>query len=110
MKDIYIATCYSLSPLPVFVTIATILTNVLTASEAQIVNLLITFAAIWMIILLFFGMLVTHDYSMGKNFLTVICSILAAAVIIFVIVLFAGLVTKMYTFVDSIITEISTRV
>ena len=110
MKDIYIATCYSLSPLPVFVTIATILTNVLTASEAQIVNLLITFAAIWMVILLFFGMLVTHDYSMGKNFLTVICSILAAAVIIFVIVLFAGLVTKMYTFVDSIITEISTRV
>ena len=109
IKDIYIATCYSLSPLPVFVTIATILTNVLTASEAQIVSLLITFAAIWMVILLFFGMLVTHDYSMGKNFLTILCSILAAAVIIFVIVLFAGLVTKMYTFVDSIITEISTR-
>ena len=63
-----------------------------------------------MVILLFFGMLVTHDYSMGKNFLTVICSILAAAVIIFVIVLFAGLITKMYTFIESIITEISTRV
>ncbi len=109
-KDIYIATCYSLAPLPIFVTLGTVLTNVLTESESMIVTLLIGIAVVWMVLLLFFGMLVTHDYSMGKNFLTILATLLAAAVIIFIVVLFAGLVTKMYTFVDSLITEISNRV
>ena len=108
-KDIYIATCYALTPLPIFVTIGTILTNMLTGNETMIVSLLIGIAVAWMLLLLFFGMLVTHDYSMNKNFVTILATILAAAVIIFVAVLFAGLVTKMYTFVDSLITEISNR-
>lgn len=108
-KDIYIATCYSLTPLPIFVTISTLLSNVLTASESMIISLLVGIAVVWMVMLVFFGMLVTHDYSMNKNIGTTLATILAAAVIVFVIVLFAGLVTKMYTFVDSIVTEITNR-
>ena len=108
-KDIYIATCYSLAPLPIFVTVSTLLSNVLTASESMIISLVMGIAVVWMVMLVFFGMLVTHDYSMNKNIGTVLATVLAAAVIVFVIVLFAGLVTKMYTFIDSLVTEISNR-
>ena len=108
-KDIYVATCYSLAPLPIFITVSTLLSNVLTASEAMIISLLVGIAVVWMVLLVFFGMLVTHDYSMNKNIGTILATVLAAAVIVFVVVLFAGLVTKMYTFVDSIITEITNR-
>ncbi len=109
-KDIFIATGYACAPLPVFVIISTILTNVMTQSEGQIVNLLVTFGYIWVGILLFFGMVVTHDYSINKNFVTVLGTIVAMAVIMFVVILFSSLVMKMLTFVVSIFSEIGSRV
>ena len=109
-KDIYIATCYSLAPLPLFIAVSTVLTNVLVVTEGQIVNLLITFGFIWTIMLLFFGMLVTHDYSLGKNFITILGTILAMAVIMFVVILFGSLMMKMVSFVISLIKEITNRV
>ena len=108
-KDIYIATTYSLTPLPILVVISTVLTNVLTASEGSMVSLLVTFGYIWVGILLFFGTLVTHDYSIGKNVLTVLGTIVAMVVIMFIAVLFSNLVIKMITFISAIITEIGNR-
>ena len=108
-KDIFIATGYSFAPLPIFVIISTILTNVMTASEGSMVNLIVSIGWVWVIFLLFFGMMVTHDYTMGKNFITILGTIVAMAIIIFVIVLFSALVIKMVTFVLAIITEIANR-
>lgn len=108
-KDIFIATGYSFAPLPIFVIISTILTNVMTASEGSMVNLIVSIGWIWVIFLVFFGMMVTHDYSMGKNFITILGTIVAMAIIIFVIVLFSALVIKMVSFVLAIITEIANR-
>ena len=110
LKDIFIATSYSLAPLPLLVIVSTIFTNVLTLQEGTIVSLLVTIGYIWVAFLLFFGMLVTHDYSLGKNVLITICTIVAMAVIMFVAILFSSLLVKMVTFVVSIITEISNRV
>ena len=110
LKDIYIATCYSLSPLPVFVFISTVLTNVMTVSEGSMVSLIITVGFAWVIMLLFFGTLVTHDYSLGKNIITILGTIVAMVVIMFVAILFSSLVVKMVTFVISLVTEIAGRV
>ena len=108
-RDIFIATSYSLAPLPLFVIISTILTNVLTTSEGSIVSLLVTIGYIWVGFLLFFGMLVTHDYDLKKNILITICTIVAMIVIMFVVILFSSLVIKMVTFVSAIIKEIANR-
>ncbi len=110
LKDIYIATCYSLAPLPLFVIISTILTNVFTVSEGGIVSLLVSIGWVWVAILLFFGMSVTHDYSTGKNVITTLGTIVAMAVIMFIAILFSSLVIKMVTFVMAIFTEIGNRV
>ncbi len=109
-KDIFIATTYSLAPLPLLVIVSTILTNVLTAQEGSMINLLVTFGYIWVGILLFFGTLVTHDYSLSKNVLIVLFTIVAMAVIMFVAILFSSLLVKMVTFIVSIFTEIGNRV
>jgi hypothetical protein len=109
LKDIFIATTYSLAPLAPMVILSTILTNVLTATEGSMVNLLVTIGYVWVAFLLFFGMLVTHDYALGKNVLITICTIVAMAVIMFVAILFSSLVIKMVTFVIAIITEIANR-
>ena len=108
-KDIYIATCYALAPLPVFFVLSTILTNVMTAKEGSMVNLLITIGFVWTILLLFFGTLVTHDYTISKNIITILGTIVAMVIIIFVAVLFSTLIMKMVTFVISIVKEIGNR-
>ena len=108
-KDIYIATGYSLAPLPLFVVISTVLTNVLTASEGSIPTMLITIAFVWVVILIFFGTLVTHDYTINKNFITILGTIVAAAVIMFVAILFSSLVVKMVSFVIALATEVGNR-
>ena len=109
-KDIFIASCYSLAPLPLFVTLSTILTNVFTSSEGSIVTLLVTLGYVWVGILLFFGTLVTHDYSINKNIVSTLCTIVAMMIIMFIAILFSGLVVKMVTFVSSVISEISNRI
>ena len=109
-KDIYIATGYSLAPLPLFVVISTVLTNVLSASEGSIPTMLITIAFVWVVILIFFGTLVTHDYTLNKNFITILGTIVAAAIIMFVSILFSSLVVKMVAFLISLITEIGNRI
>ena len=109
-KDIYIATGYSLAPLPLFVLVSTLLTNVVTVSEGAIPNMLITIAFVWVVILIFFGTLVTHDYTLNKNLITILGTIVAAAVIMFVAILFSSLVVKMVSFIISLISEIGNRI
>jgi hypothetical protein len=96
--------------LPLFVIISTALTNVLTSTQGSIVSLLVSIGYIWVGLLLFFGMLVTHDYTMNKNFITTLGTIVAMAIIIFVIVLFSSLVAKMVSFAIAIISEIAGRI
>lgn len=110
LKDVYISTCYSLAPLPLFVIVSTILTNVLTVTESQMVTLLVSVGYVWVAFLLFFGTLVTHGYSIGKNVITILGTILAMVVIMFVAILFSSLVIKMVTFIISLVTEVWNRI
>ena len=109
-KDIYIATCYALAPLPLFTVASTIMTNFMITSESTMVTLISTIGFVWVGILLFFGTLVTHDYSLGKNFITVLGTIVAMAVIMFIAILFSSLVVKMVQFVIAIFAEVGNRV
>ena len=108
-KDIFIAVGYALSPMPIILVACTLVSNVLTADEIGIVSLVIGIAFVWAGLLLFFGTMVTHDYTIFKNILIILFTILAMAIIIFVAVLFSGLIAKMVSFISSIIVEISYR-
>ncbi len=109
-KDVYVTTCYSLAPMPLFVVISTILSNVMIASEGTMVTLVISIGFVWVAILLFFGTLVTHNYSLGKNVITVLGTIVAMVIIMFIAILFSSLVVKMVQFLVTIISEIGNRI
>lgn len=108
-KDIFIATSYGLFPVPALVVVSTILTNFLVGTEAQITTMIVTIAYIWMAFLIVIGMQVTHDYSMGKNILTVIATLVGMIFIMFIAVLFTSLISKMTSLVTTIISELSYR-
>ncbi len=108
-KDIFIATCYSLVPIPLLLIPTTLLTNIFTLNEKQIITLLTTLMWVWVGLLLFFGTMVTHDYSLGKNFIIALSSIVGMAFIMFIALLFSSLIQKMVGMVTSIVVEISYR-
>jgi len=109
-KDIFIATSYALAPLPLLIIPATICTNFLTSNEAAIVTLLESFAFIWVGLLIFTGTMVTHDYSLLKNIVTCLGTIVAMVFIMFLALLFTTLLTNVVGFITAIVTEITYRV
>ena len=110
IKDIFISTSYALLPLPLLLIPATIASNWVTTTEAAIVSMVTVIAFIWVAMLLFFGTMVTHDYSLGKNFITILGTIVAMAFIVFLVLLFSMLFTKLIGLVTNIVTEIQYRV
>ena len=110
MADIFTACCYCLTPLPLIIIPVTIISNFLTRTEGGIITMLESFAYIWMGLLVFFAMMVTHDYSVGKNILACIGTIVGMAFIMFIGVLFSSLLAKIVSFIMNIINEVSYRV
>jgi tetratricopeptide (TPR) repeat protein len=108
-KDIFVACGYSLLPLVLIVVPCTIYTNFALKEELDITDLLVTVAFIWTVLLIFVGMMVTHDYTLSKNFITSLGTIVAMVFIMFVAILFTTLVGKIVSFITNIITEISYR-
>ena len=110
LKDIFIATCYALAPLPLLIIPATICTNFLTSTEGAMISLLESFAFLWVGILIFVGTMVTHDYSLLKNAVTCIGTIVAMVFIMFLALLFTTLLTNVVGFITALVTEISYRI
>ena len=108
-KDIFIATTYSLVPLVILLIPSALLTNILSLDEVAVSALLSSLSMVWLFFLLFFGAMITHGYTMGKNFIITVFTAVAMIFIAFITMLFSNLVTRMVSFVGEIITEVSYR-
>ena len=108
-KDIFIACSYSLLPVPMLIIPATVYSNFCITTETDIIGFISAFAFIWLGMLIFFGTMVTHDYSMGKNVITVLGTIVGMVFVMFVAVLFTTLVGKIVSLITNIVDEIQYR-
>ncbi len=108
-KDIYIACTYSLMPLILTIVPATLASNFVVQAELKTVSLITALGFIWLGILLFFGMMITHDYSIGKNVVITISTIVGMICIMFIAILFTTLLGKLVSFVTNIATELRYR-
>jgi hypothetical protein len=108
-KDVFVATGYALTPMILVLVPATLFSNIILAEEATLLSLLVVLGYVWAGILLFTGMMITHDYSMFKSVVTALGTIIGMAIVMFIAVLFGTLVGKIISFVMNIVTEISYR-
>ena len=108
-KDIFIATSYCLLPVPITVIPCTLISNFVLDTEVEILSFVETLGIIYMVILVFIGMMVTHDYTMGKNIITSAGTIVAMVFIMFVAALFSTLLIKIVGFVSNIVVELKYR-
>jgi len=109
MKDIFVFTGYALTPyilsgIPMF-----LLSHVLTAEEAAFYTFFDSVIITWVLALIFFGMMMTHDYSMGKSVLTASVSVVGICIMLFIGLLFISLVQEIITSFLDIYKELSFR-
>ncbi len=109
LKDIYIASCYSLMPIVFFTIPATILSNFVTSNELMFVNFLFTVGYIWTGFLLFCAILSTHNYELGKNVVAVSMTLVGMIIIVFLVLLFVNLISQMFSMASNIYNEITFR-
>lgn len=109
MKDIYIATMYALRPYIITAIPMFILSHCLSLDEAFIYTALDTIITIWMLALMFFGMMTTHDYSLGKGFITAILSIVGIILMIFLALVFTNVINDIISLISDMIKELSYR-
>jgi len=109
MKDIFVATCYSLTPYVLFSLPMFVCSHILTASEAAFYVVADTVCVIWVLGLLFFGMMTTHNYSLSKSVLTAILTLVGICLIIFVLLLMANIVQQVIVYFYDIYKELLFR-
>ena len=108
-RDIYMVTCYSLIPLIIFGLISTIISNFLILEELPILTAFYWAGVLWFLFLLFAGLCVAHEYTALQNVGALILTLVAAAVILFLCVLFLVLADRVISFFDVVIIELTKR-
>ncbi|MBR6954748.1 MAG: YIP1 family protein [Clostridia bacterium] len=107
--DIYIAMCYALVPYILIQLPMVLVSNMLTFEEASIHTVLLTVSVIWCAFLAFVGLMQIHDYSPGKTLIFVVVTVVGAAVIIFLILVFFSLLSDALGFFVSLYREMAFR-
>ena len=108
-KDIYVASCYALMPLPIFMIPATIISNFVTQEEIMFVSFINAIGFLWVALLLFVAVLSTHGYQLGSNVITVILTLVGMIVIVFLMLLFVNLIGQMWSMIKNIYNEVVFR-
>ena len=110
LKNVYIASCYAISPYPLVMITNTIFSNILAADESTFYVFFYYLSLAWCVMLMVVGMSQIHEYKMGKNLLCILFSIVGMAVIIFILLLFFSLISDGIAYFYSLYKEIIFRV
>ena len=109
IKEVYIVACYSLIP-QIFNSIFYLIgSNVLLESEATILTVVSTVCLILTGITLCIGTMIIHEFDFFKFIFTAVLSLIAMAVVIFILFMIVILVQQFYEFIRTILIEVIYR-
>ena len=86
-----------------------LLSQVFTLQEEAFLNLVSVIGIMWSGVLLFVGLGTIHQFSFKKTIASAALTIAGMAVIIFLGILFYSLLSQLFTFIQSLIMEVSLR-
>ncbi len=110
LKRILIYSAYSLVPYIVCTFIAVIFSNVLVQEEAIWIHAINYLGLGWSVVLMIQAMRAAHQYSFGKTLASIVGTIIAMLLILFLAILLLSLFQQVYVFGYSIYTEIAYRI
>jgi hypothetical protein len=110
MGEIYMAVAYALAPSVIINAVMIILSQVLTFDEAAVYRFLSGLSIGWTALLIIAGMMMVHDYSLAKTFLSSFLTIVGMGIIVFIFIIFFSLVSDSIAYFVSLYKEILFRV
>jgi len=109
LGQVYMATCYALTPYPLIQFPLMILSNGFTKDEMQFYSVLSMLSLIYTVILIITAMGQIHEYSMGKNLLFTVATLFAMLVMIFLMMIFFSMISQGVSYFISLAREILFR-
>lgn len=109
MGEIFKVICYAIIPLVWFGIPLTFISGSLIQEELAIYTTLSTISVVLTGYMGFFGLLVIHEYGLAKTIITIIATIIAIAVIIFVGLLILTLFQQVFGFLQQVYDEFIMR-
>ena len=109
LGQVYMATCYALTPYPLVQIPLMIFSNFITTEEAQFYAVVSIIALIWVAFIGVLGMTQVHEYSFGKNILFLVATVFAMLVMVFLLMLFFSMITQGVAYFVSIAKELLYR-
>ncbi len=109
MKDIFIVVCYSLTVPIIGDAVVTFASNFVTLDEAMILTSVQMLCYVYFAFLVIAGLTTIHEYGFGGSIMSIVMSIAAAAIILFIGILVFTMLERMISFVTSVAEELMRR-
>lgn len=109
MREIWVATTYSLLPLFFMNLVNVGLSYIIVAEEAVFVVMLSAIMTLWAGVMLYQGVRIVHQYTGFRTILALIITVIGLAIVVFIIVLVYSLVQEIYVFGNTIYKELLFR-
>lgn len=109
LKQVYMATCYGLTPYPLIQFPLIVFSNVVTYEEREFYSVLSAVSLIWAAMLILAAMIQIHEYTVKKTLLFTVATGAAMLVMIFILLLFFSMISQGIAYFVSIYREIMFR-
>ena len=109
LGQVYIATCYAITPYPLIQFPLMFLSNFITVDESEFYSAMYVISIIWVLFIGILGMSQVHEYGFGKNLLFLIATVFAMLVMIFLLMLFFSMVSQGVAYFISLTKEMLYR-
>ncbi len=105
LGQVYMATCYGLTPYPVIQLPLMIMSNFVTIEEGQFYSVLSVISLVYAALLIIAAMGQIHEFSAGKNLLFTVATLFAMLVMIFILMIFFSMISQGVLYIISLVKE-----
>lgn len=109
LSQVYMATCYGLTPYPLIQFPLILFSNVVTVDEAEFYSVVSVISLVWAALLILSAMSQIHEYKMSKTIFFTIATGFAMLVMIFILLLFFSMISQGVAYFISVAKEILFR-
>lgn len=106
LREIFCMSAYALVPFVIGTLLVLLLSNVLVEEEGVFLTIIQQVGIWWSAAVLLAGLSSIHQFGFGKTLLSVLLTLIGIVIIIFLLILFFGLLKQVVDFVISIVNEI----
>lgn len=109
LKEVFIASAYSMMPLIIYNVLFVILSHILPLSSVSIINSIYTVVIVFTFFIFCIGIMTVHEYSFPRFLITALATVVAMFLIVFVIFIVVILIQQFADFLYALFMEVVYR-